>query len=391
MLRSFFPRRAAPSVAPRRMRSRPGFTLVELSIVLVILGALISVAMKLVPGMIGSSRAGANQERLETMRDALIGFIQTNSRLPCPDTGTDGVEDAGNASGVCAAARGGFPFLTVGLDSGLDVFKFPVIYAPFSDVAVNASQVDLAINPATALTPPRGLDYFCQSLQNGLRVTSPANGGPVVTSLRIQRFNTTDNANQVNQAFLVASAGMGSSDADGNKFDGNNNGTAALLFDDPTRPRGGEAQSETAIALYQYDDQVVAMPFGELAARLKCGEIAAPKTLRIVNESVTAAETGVYIDGGTPNTTTRHYRWCFENLNGSTDTVYTSQAVNGTTGGCVGQGETNWVSGVSVTVTGGSGRSVRVYVRDDNQAGDQAAGFNVTNTRDNIVSRVFSW
>ncbi len=122
-----------------------GFTLVEMAIVIVILGLLLTAF--LVP--LQAQRSVAFQLETENIlrnsKQALLGFSQTNGRLPCPatiigggepspdGTGTENQNPVG--SGVCKSQIGFLPASTLGIqptdDAGfaLDAWNNRIIYA----------------------------------------------------------------------------------------------------------------------------------------------------------------------------------------------------------------------------------------------------------------------
>src|ERR1035437_9255557 len=87
--------------------SARGFTLVELSIVLIIVGLLLSSLMSPMSAQIDQRNYNETQQQINEIREALIGFAVTNGRLPRPATSlADGAENPA----ICAndAACTGF-------------------------------------------------------------------------------------------------------------------------------------------------------------------------------------------------------------------------------------------------------------------------------------------
>jgi len=120
-----------------------GFTLVEMSIVLVIIALLVGGLLVPLSSQKEQEWRTDNAVLMEQAREALIGFALVNGRLPCPDTGlvTPGVEDA-CAAGSTTFKEGNLPWVTLGLDTGLDPWGFPIRYAvngAFSDTTLTAA------------------------------------------------------------------------------------------------------------------------------------------------------------------------------------------------------------------------------------------------------------
>lgn len=61
-----------------------GFTLVEMSVVLVIVGLILGAAMSLGNTLLQRSRIATTTQKEEAIKTALISFIARNNRLPCP-------------------------------------------------------------------------------------------------------------------------------------------------------------------------------------------------------------------------------------------------------------------------------------------------------------------
>jgi type II secretory pathway pseudopilin PulG len=113
-----------------------GFTLTELAIAFVII-ALVLGGLALTLSVQNDARKFADtQSRLETAKEALIGFAMRNGRLPCPASDTSNGEESPVGGGACTNARNGFlPGATLGLPGGsndgrvLDAWDEPIRYA----------------------------------------------------------------------------------------------------------------------------------------------------------------------------------------------------------------------------------------------------------------------
>ena len=98
----------------RYKRLSIGFTLVEVAVVIAIIGLLLGALLVPLATQVQATKIKATDKSLEEIREALLGFAISNGRLPCPDTGTDGIEDGGGAA-ACANQQGVLPFATVGV------------------------------------------------------------------------------------------------------------------------------------------------------------------------------------------------------------------------------------------------------------------------------------
>jgi prepilin-type N-terminal cleavage/methylation domain-containing protein len=93
-----------------------GFTLVELSIVLVIVSLLLGGMLMTLGAQQDIANGKETEKRLSDIRDALLGFAAANGRLPCPASpASTGVENP-VGGGACVNAWDGFlPGITLGI------------------------------------------------------------------------------------------------------------------------------------------------------------------------------------------------------------------------------------------------------------------------------------
>lgn len=113
---------------PRSALAQPGFSLVELSIVLVIIGVILTMGISALNLTRENTAYSATSSRQTAIKDALTAYIRKNARLPCPDTdftAPDGVENRatpGDPTTACSAAYGILPYTTLGLgrDAAVD-------------------------------------------------------------------------------------------------------------------------------------------------------------------------------------------------------------------------------------------------------------------------------
>jgi type II secretory pathway pseudopilin PulG len=92
-----------------------GFSLVELAIVLLTVGLILSSVFVVLRAQLEQRDRDATQRRLEAARELLVGFALVNKRLPCPASGAAGGDESPAGGGVCTNAYNGFlPARTIG-------------------------------------------------------------------------------------------------------------------------------------------------------------------------------------------------------------------------------------------------------------------------------------
>jgi prepilin-type N-terminal cleavage/methylation domain-containing protein len=115
------------TVSPR-FRQVPGFTLIEIAVVIVVLSLLLAMIAGIATVMVGQQRREATRQRMSGVETALALFVSQNKRLPCPADGRINGTVAGagtesrNGAGQCTVAgavntqtHGVLPWLTLGL------------------------------------------------------------------------------------------------------------------------------------------------------------------------------------------------------------------------------------------------------------------------------------
>lgn len=289
-----------------RMR---GFTLVELSMVLLALGLILPGAVIFWQLSERHRVTAVQTDAQQQSRDAVVGFLHANYRLPCPAADTLGVED-------CTATRqvGFLPWRSLGLPrpeaGGL---RYGVYRAPSAaGVATAPMDQDLAVardrmNPLRVRTPspiPQNanapnpnappiptaaagllgmtqsgddaapLNAACDAANvppcplgvdnavNLIDVCLALNTGSDALLAPAGRLATQVGPNRRTAAFVIAAPGMLDADGNGQAFDGAN---ATATNASPTFEAPGRAVTNT------YDDVVLAASHTELFAELHCG------------------------------------------------------------------------------------------------------------------------
>ena len=100
------------------MMKHSGFTLIEMAIVMVIIGALIGAALFPLTAQRESSKIIKAKEQLVLIEEAILGFAAANGRLPCPANNINGGGEARTAvtnGNDCDQPRGFIPAAALGL------------------------------------------------------------------------------------------------------------------------------------------------------------------------------------------------------------------------------------------------------------------------------------
>lgn len=131
-----------------------GFTLIEMAIVLVVIGLLLSGGLLSVAPILESSRVKDTKSKLDDIESALLVYAIQNNCLPCPATATTAIGganvgqslpqplDANNCStGACTNARGVVPWITLGLSEAdvTDAWGMRISYAITAGLQTNGN------------------------------------------------------------------------------------------------------------------------------------------------------------------------------------------------------------------------------------------------------------
>ena len=202
-----------------------GFTLVEMAIVLVIFGLVISALLLPLQAQRQLASLAQTNATLVNANQALLGFAQRNGRLPCPATnkGTAAFpDDTGtanpNASGPCDQLVGFLPATTLGIQPAdaqgfaIDAWNNRIRYA-VTTANANAFTTNNAMNTLglAALTPDLRIcatstPVNCTGLIN---LTSEAVAVVYSTGASFQQGSggADENANLNNDAIFVSHDG----------------------------------------------------------------------------------------------------------------------------------------------------------------------------------------
>lgn len=244
-----------------------GFTLIELAIVLVIIGIIISTVQAFYRETIKTADFVKIQSQLESINQALITFAYENKRLPCADTDGNGYEATG--TGGCGTGvmnqTGAVPYKTLGMNqmanTQTQLSKRNIVYGVYRNGSATA---DLTDNKERTGDLP-GSQYY-KNIFDLIKALSNANSAAksngFIYTTGVAGNENCASFNNGNFAYILASAGIEDGNNDGNVFDGVNtalklNGTGTHCFSSSLKRKNN-----------QYDDVVLVMNFQSLIGRL---------------------------------------------------------------------------------------------------------------------------
>ena len=246
-----------------------GFTLVEVAVVLLILAVVIAMAAAITRGVTAAQKRSITATRIAAVDAALVQFVATQRRLPCPANGTlasnnnlAGLEGARNNATGCTGdqSTGVVPWralalteleVTDGYDRRLTYRVFPVLAADggmdmsWCDPAGTAggpasatcSAACVGTNMATCTRP----DYFLAN--KGLRVQNIA--GAVLMNPTVAPYSGA--------AYVVISHG----ESGGGGYLGGGTFTASTSTDGTEEMKNYANQAYVAATSYYVDDSLV--------------------------------------------------------------------------------------------------------------------------------------
>jgi len=145
------------------MNTQRGFTLIEVSIVMLIIAFTLGSIMIPLGTSLEQKAINETKQQIADIKAAIINFAVANGRLPCPDTTTginrDGQEN--NPGGICTSELGSVPHVKLNIPHRQDAWGQPFIYR------VTASFADTpAMGPGTPCDPtpnPAGSISMCSA------------------------------------------------------------------------------------------------------------------------------------------------------------------------------------------------------------------------------------
>lgn len=223
----------------KKMGAR-GFTLIEMAMVMVIMGIIISIMMTVMPALIKTGKIKEARAVLKKYDLVLQGYAFANFRLPFADNTEDGLEDDN-------VFVGNLPFQTLGMTHGNDVWGQPVKYS-VNGTAGGADNFTTSVIevPATTIedTFKANMDAAAVAAfnQNIVYITSSDTCGAGI---------------RINQAYVLVSGGAKDMDGGNGYFD-LCNGVTGVGFN-----------ADNKIQAEDYDDIVRPMPIAQIRAKFQ--------------------------------------------------------------------------------------------------------------------------
>ncbi len=158
------PAHPAASYRPRHTRritcQATGFSLVELSIVVLIVSILLTMGLAAFNAQLDTASLSATQRKQETIKDALVAYLRTNKRLPCPEatalgglqpTGSETRQTPGNAATLCDSFWGTVPFATLGQSRETALDGYGNFFSYFVSNSAATNQPDWTLSLTTGV------------------------------------------------------------------------------------------------------------------------------------------------------------------------------------------------------------------------------------------------
>lgn len=105
---------------PQQTKSQHGFSLIEMAVVMVIVGALLGGLLVSLSSTREIGFRNDTEDQIGEIIEALYGFAQANGRLPCPATAASAGAEAPLGGGNCTQDYGFVPSATLGLSGAVD-------------------------------------------------------------------------------------------------------------------------------------------------------------------------------------------------------------------------------------------------------------------------------
>lgn len=225
------------------MHKQQGFTLIELAIVTIILGLMMTMLIPAASSQLEQQRRKETINKMAVIDQAIVAFVMTNRRLPCPADGAmpaatfgAGVE-VRDANGDCGAQTNGvLPWITLGLSE--------------------ADATDGYFNRFTYRVPPDGVNGLTRNGAMDASGCDPAGVAAAITSpSNVRTCAPCTSANRAactSALFIVSGRGLRVVDDGGNAVNDpavtSSTGAAYVLISHMAEGGGGYTSSGTIAA-----------------------------------------------------------------------------------------------------------------------------------------------
>ncbi|MEM7376749.1 MAG: prepilin-type N-terminal cleavage/methylation domain-containing protein [Pseudomonadota bacterium] len=142
-------------------RSRLGFSLLEMTLVLLVLSVLLTGLLTPLVSARESHRHASQRVQWQHVEQALVGHLLARGRLPCAATADSGGHEVASATG-CGAYAGFVPVATLGVNGTvdrhgrlLDAWHRPVRYRLSASDSDGDGRADYAVTDGMVLQTPR--------------------------------------------------------------------------------------------------------------------------------------------------------------------------------------------------------------------------------------------
>lgn len=166
----------------KALLKQSGYSLVEISIGLAIVGIVVGSGFSLLGAYMDNARQNATQSHLEIAKRATLDFVKINKYMPCPDSSipTDGIEDR-NQNGACDAKNGRLPYVNLGLSKANSSDQWNNVFV----YGINSEATDLN----SIQNSGKSASFFARNNAPVFTITTPPTENQATV---IENFNIED-------------------------------------------------------------------------------------------------------------------------------------------------------------------------------------------------------
>jgi prepilin-type N-terminal cleavage/methylation domain-containing protein len=183
---------------------RNGFSLLELSIVLVVIGIILSMGLDISSSMIEKANRDKTKKILSDIEAAMVGYYKTYGHLPCPASSTDGLSDPnfGKSTVACNSSSPAAGTVDVNSESPevTPTKEIRIGTIPVRDMSLPTTYMfdawgnritysvikDLAVDASTYINYPKGIDGILGNADDGAPDTDSNGAGDTTGIIKMQ-------------------------------------------------------------------------------------------------------------------------------------------------------------------------------------------------------------